>query len=103
MIAPAEISFVRDRISPSWKVATVTPVRIVRKNPSWPRLAEEIRAAQAKFHRIVVSDLPPFSIGPIPQLIEYEAGKAKHVYRGERDVSAQLARVRRGEYPPNEN
>lgn len=73
-------------------------VVIVDRNASWwPRISSEIEQAKDTYHGIQVSGLPNFPIGEIPQAVVYENSVPVRVVRGMYDVSALLARLRRGE------
>jgi hypothetical protein len=87
--------------------APVTPqekivhfVLVVDQNTeAYNRLRSELLKAQAAYHHIRVSGLPPFPIGEVPQLVTYVDGKPTGSYKGERNVMTALSTIARGQTP----
>lgn len=82
---------------------TTEPEHVVvvadKSSPDYRRLAGFIADAKQHYSGVRVSDLPPFPIGTIPQLIHYRGGVPVKVYKGRREVEEVLARIRREEFP----
>ena len=70
-----------------------------KASPDYRRLSGLIADAKAHYSGVRVSDLPPFPIGTIPQLVVYKGGVPQKVYKGRREVEEILSRVRREEFP----
>lgn len=64
----------------------------------WARLGGEVATAQQSYRGIEIADKPPFDVGPMPQIIQYENGIPRVLGKGQHDVSEVLSRLARGEF-----
>ena len=69
-----------------------------QKASYWMRLSGEIATAQQSYLGIEVAAKPPFDVGPMPQIIQYENGIPKVLGKGTHGVSEVLSRIARGEF-----
>lgn len=63
----------------------------------WPRLQDQFNRAREVYHRVVLASPPDYPVGPLPQLVRYEGGTPKQVYKGSREVEEALVALSRGE------
>lgn len=65
----------------------------------WSRLAAELSKAQEGYSKIKVAQPPNYSVGALPQLVEYQSGKPLRTIAGSHDVSNALSYLARGATP----
>ena len=64
----------------------------------WLRLQPTYLNAQSYYSHIRHAEPPDYSVGELPQLVAYEAGKPVRSWKGLRDVELVLTRISRGEF-----
>lgn len=65
----------------------------------WPRMAPELKRAQEGYSKIKLAPPPSYSVGALPQMVEYLSGVPQRTIAGTHNVSTALAKLSQGETP----